>query len=209
MIVGRLLVWVFLSPINNQFFYIDNLTWFSALLWLTIYSVVLIKPDILYGYRYLQKMADNESETSIFSRNIWHLEQPNKAIISLKELILYEKISSLIPSYIHNLENISLNTDFFRNPECNFNDLAGELKIPINHLNYLLKYHCNESFINYRKIIRINDAVNLINLGFLKTNTVQSLAITVGFVAYSTFSSTFKEITGSTAQEYVRKRQDV
>jgi AraC-like DNA-binding protein len=120
--------------------------------------------------------------------------------------MLSEKISSLIPSYIHNLENISLNTDFFRKPECTINELASELKIPISHLNYLFKYHCNHSFVDYRKIVRIHDAVNLVKQGYLKTNTIESLATLVGFITYSTFSISFKEITGNTAQEYIEEK---
>jgi AraC-like DNA-binding protein len=197
---------VFLSPIDSQFFYIEYLTWFSALLWLTIYSIVLIKPEILYGYRYLQKIADYTSEKSFFSTYIWHLEQPNKAIVSQKDLMLSEKISSLIASYIHNLENISLNTDFIRNPECNINELAIELKLPISHLSYLFKYHCNNSFVDYKKIVRIHDAANLIKQGYVKTNTIESLATLVGFITYSTFSIAFKEITGNTAQEFVDEK---
>ena len=202
-IVVRLLVWIFFSPLTHQFFYIDNFTWFSAFLWLIIYSIVLIKPEILYGYQYLQKIVDYASVKSSFFMDIWHLDQPNTATISQKELLLNEKISTLVPAFIHNMENISMNSDFFRNSECNFNDLAGELKMPVSHLSYMMKYHCNESFINYKKIIRIQDAANLINQGYLKTSTVQSLAITVGFVAYSTFAKAFKEITNTTANEYV------
>ena len=65
-IVVRLLVWIFFSPLTHQFFYIDNFTWFSAFLWLIIYSIVLIKPEILYGYQYLQKIVDYASVKSSF-----------------------------------------------------------------------------------------------------------------------------------------------
>jgi transcriptional regulator GlxA family with amidase domain len=66
----------------------------------------------------------------------------------------------------------------------------------------MFKFHCNESFTNFKKIVRIHDAVNLINKGYLKNSTIESLATTVGFVAYSTFSVAFKDITGSTAHDY-------
>jgi AraC-like DNA-binding protein len=170
--------------------------------WLVIFSIVLVKPDILYGYHYVQKMTESVKEKSFFSMKIWQENNSNKDILSQKDQLLAEKIKSLIPSYISNLENISLHTDFFRNPECSINDLATKLNVPVSHLSYVLKYHCNVSFVDYKKIVRINDAVNQIKEGYLKTNTIESLAKLVGFISYSTFSIAFKEITNSTAQDY-------
>jgi AraC-like DNA-binding protein len=201
-VVVRILGWFFLQPTQNTLNYFQNLTWFSALFWLIIFSIVLVKPEILFGYQYIQKMTDYVKENSFFSKKIWRVDKSNKDIMSQKDQVLSEKINSLIPSYISNLEKISLHTDFFRTPEFSINDLAVELKIPVSHLSYVLKYHCNVSFVDYKKIVRVNDAVNQIKEGYLKTNTIESLAKLVGFISYNTFANAFKEITNSTAQDY-------
>lgn len=204
--VASILLWAIPSTHSNNFFYIDNIRWISSILWTFIYSIVLVKPEILYGYNYLYKTANLANEKIFKLEKIWHVEQPKKAIVSQKEQMLTEKINTLIPSYIHKLENLSLQSDFFRNPDCTINDVASEVKIPVSHLSYLFRYHCSESFVDYKKIIRTHDAVNLIKQGYLKTNTIESLATLVGFVTYSTFSIAFKEITGNTAQEYVEEK---
>ena len=201
-VVGRTLGLFFLHPTQDSLDHFQNLTWFSAMFWLVIFSIVLVKPEILYGYHYVQKMTESVKEKSFFSMKIWQENNSNKDILSQKDQLLAEKIKSSIPSYISNLENISLHTDFFRNPECSINDLAAKLNVPVSHLSYVLKYHCNVSFVDYKKIVRINDAVNQIKEGYLKTNTIESLAKLVGFISYSTFSIAFKEITNSTAQDY-------
>jgi len=201
-VVVRILGWFFLQPTQNTLNYFQNLTWFSALFWLIIFSIVLVKPEILFGYQYIQKMTEYVKENGFFSKKIWRVDKSNKDIMSQKDQVLSEKINSLIPSYISNLEKISLHTDFFRTPEFSINDLAAELKIPVSHLSYVLKYHCNVSFVDYKKIVRVNDAVNQIKEGYLKTNTIESLAKLVGFISYNTFANAFKEITNSTAQDY-------
>ena len=202
MIAGRLLSWLFLPSTNNLFFFIDNLKWFHSIVWLIIFSIVLIKPEILYGYNYLNKMVDLTEKNNFLLREVWNIDYQNKIFTSQKEELLSEKMNTLIPTYIHKLENISLYSEIFRNHEYTINELSLELKIPVSHINYMFKFHCNESFTNFKKIVRIHDAVNLINKGYLKNSTIESLATTVGFVAYSTFSVAFKDITGSTAHDY-------
>lgn len=202
MIVGRFLSWLFLPSTNTLFIYIDNLRWFHSIIWLIIFSIVLIKPEILYGYNYLNKLLDPKDEKSYLFEIIWHIDQQNNISKSQKDQILSEKINTLIPQYIHKLESASLNSEFFRNKEYAINELSVELNIPVSHIVYLFKFHCNETFTNFRKIVRIHDAVNLINKGYLKKSTIESLATTVGFIAYSTFSVAFKDITGKTAHDY-------
>jgi AraC-like DNA-binding protein len=47
-------------------------------------------------------------------------------------------------------------------------------------------------------VVRIIDAVNLIETNYLNVNTLDSLARKVGFSSYNTFFTSFKEITGNT-----------
>jgi AraC-like DNA-binding protein len=58
------------------------------------------------------------------------------------------------------------------------------------------------TFVEYKKMVRIHDAVKLLETDFLKNNTMESLAMKVGFSSYKPFYSSFKAITGITPQEY-------
>jgi AraC-like DNA-binding protein len=83
--------------------------------------------------------------------------------------------------------------------------MAAALNIPISHINFIFKYHCNESFSDYKKIVRINDATKLLENGYLYKHKVETLAAFVGFTSYNTFSIAFKSITGVTTQEYLKR----
>lgn len=53
--------------------------------------------------------------------------------------------------------------------------------------------------------MRISQAIKLIEEGYLKSNTIESLAMNVGFSSYSPFYTSFKKITGTSPQEYTLK----
>ena len=107
--------------------------------------------------------------------------------------------------YLHQMEEFSFHTHAFRNPDLSSDDIAIALKIPVSHVIFILKFHCNESLTDYKKIVRIHDATKLLEQGYLKEHKVESLSIQVGFTSYNTFSIAFKSITGVTVQEYVKR----
>jgi len=100
---------------------------------------------------------------------------------------------------------LSFHSQVFRNPDYGLYDIAAALNVPISHINFIFKYHCNESFSDYKKIVRINDATKLLENGYLKNNKVEMLANLVGFTSYNTFSIAFKNITGLTTQDYLKR----
>ena len=53
--------------------------------------------------------------------------------------------------------------------------------------------------------MRVHDATKLIENGYLKNNTVESLSAEVGFITYNTFHVAFKSIQGMTTQEYIKR----
>jgi AraC-like DNA-binding protein len=77
----------------------------------------------------------------------------------------------------------------------------------LSHVSYIFKYHCRESFSDYKKIVRIHDATRLLESGYLNEKTIESLSQKVGFSSYVTFYLAFKSITGMPTQEYVKKSQ--
>ena len=84
--------------------------------------------------------------------------------------------------------------------------MANRLKIPKSHLTFVFKYLSRVSFTEFKKIVRIHDALQLIEKGYLQSNTIESLASKVGFSSYSPFYTTFKEVTGISPQIYIKKK---
>ena len=100
---------------------------------------------------------------------------------------------------------MSFQTHTFRNSELTLDDIANTLNIPISHINFIFKYHCNESFTDYKKIVRIHDATKLLESGYLNNHKVETPSSEVGFSSYNTFNLAFKTIIGVTTQEYVKR----
>ena len=183
---------------NNNYF------WLVGIVWMGIFVKIILTPKILYGYNFLNKTIDAFTENVVLS-SVWLIEGTVLPITSERDKKIEEKMSSLLIQYIHQIEELSFHTPAFRNPDLTLNDISDALKIPYSHINYIVKYHCNESFTDYKKIVRIHDATKLLQDRYLDNQKVESLATSVGFSSYNTFIAAFKNITGLTAQEYARR----
>ena len=190
--------------LNKACSFSNDYLWIPALVWIGVFVKIILTPEILYGYNLLNKNIDAAKEMLALS-SVWNFEGTVLPIISEKDRKLEEKIKPLLKGYLHQIEEFSFYTDAFQNPDLSPEDVAFALKIPISHINFILKFHCNESFTDYKKIVRIHDATNLLESGYLKNHKVETLAAKVGFSSYNTFNIAFKSITGVTTQEYVKR----
>jgi AraC-like DNA-binding protein len=182
----------------------NNLLWLTGPFWSLLFIIVITTPEILFGFNFLNKTIDNDID-KIVLRPVWNINEIKDEIVSEKDKKLEDKIKPFILAYVHQIEELSFHSHAFRNTELTINDIANSLNIPSSHVNFVFKYHCNESFSDYKKIVRIHDATKLINEGYLKKNKVETLSEFVGFSSYTTFYLAFKSITGVTMQEYVRR----
>ena len=203
--VVMVLIRVIASIVSNKpGNFTNNYVWMVALLWLGIFIKIILTPEILYGYNFLNKTIDAATEKLALS-NIWNLEGKLLPVTTERDRKLGEKMKPLLFEYLHQIEEFSFHTQAFRNPDLSPEDVAVALKIPISHIHFILKFHCNESFTDYKKIVRIHDATKLLEKGYLNTHKIELLATTVGFSTYNTFSIAFKNITGVTTQEYLKR----
>jgi len=189
---------------NNKPTFGTSYLWISAVFWLILYFKIIISPEILYGYTFLntkineQKRADN----SIIS--FW-MKDSLCEINNIQDIHLKEKIKGSIENYMTETDQFSFHNQAYRDAKFSLADLSNKLNIPKSHLTYLFKYHSKISFPEYKKIVRIQDGLELINSGYLATNTYDSLAKEIGFTSYNTFFVSFKDVTGSTPQEFLVK----
>lgn len=200
----RLLISLFIEVSHNGTTRGLSYQWISSLIWIAILIKILATPEILYGYKLLdEKLKENRNSHLVFNE-IW-LMQPVVEINNSQHFILKEKIDDNLQNYFEAIEKGALQYDFFRDSKLTLTDLATKLGIPKSHLSYLFKYHATISFSEYKKIIRIQDAVKLIENGYLKNNTLDSLSKKIGFTSYNPFFTSFKEIIGIAPAEYINK----
>jgi AraC-like DNA-binding protein len=102
---------------------------------------------------------------------------------------------------------LSREEHIFRNPKASFTDVANKLGVPTSHVVYLFKYHSTITFSEFRMLSRINDSLTLIEEGYLKTNTLESLAYKTGFASYNPFFSAFKKVTTHSPQDYLKAKK--
>jgi AraC-like DNA-binding protein len=168
-------------------------------LWLIIFIKILISPEILFGMPKLENQV-NKHATFENQPEFWHIGEID--ILNQQDKKLREKVDTKISDLIEQIEFLAKEKNYFRNQKITIMDMANELNVPVSHLVYMFKYHCNLTFTEYKTQIKIEDAKQLIEAGFLTINTLESLAIEVGFSSYNPFFTAFKKIVGKSPNEY-------
>lgn len=164
----------------------------------------ILTPELQYGYNFLNQNIEKVISQFVLPK-LWNTENPLQEITLTRDIKLAEKINGYTKTYIHQIENASFQSDIFRNTNLTIDDIAAHIKIPSSHINFVFKYHCNETFSDFKKIVRVHHAIKLLEANYLKTNTIESLSAEVGFITYNTFHVAFKNITGLTTQEYIKR----
>lgn len=200
----RTIVVLFWEINNQNYSFGASFLWITAILWLSIYFKIIISPEILYGYTFLNSKINENKKSDKPILSFWKTKTIIE-ITNIQDKQLNDKIKEAIPEYIKLIDQFSFHNQTFRNKGFVISDLSNKLNIPKSHLNFLFKYHSKISFSEYKKIVRIHDSLALINEGYLTTNTFDSLAKEVGFKSYNTFFVSFKDYTGVTPQEFLIK----
>ena len=181
-------------------------------IWLIAFITIIIKQEILYGFDYLRivietaenNQKENKKEEEVALKKLWEIENQVKDVEAERDLSLKNIVAPNLKEHIIKIEAISFSTDFFFKNSIAMEDLANELNLPASHVAYVFKFHCNVSFNEYKKIIRIQHAIKQLDSNYIKNNTLEALAYEVGFTSYTSFYTAFKNITGKSPQEYLR-----
>jgi AraC-like DNA-binding protein len=198
--VLRLFFSLFIEYKSNSILSGQYVVWAGSLIWAIIFIKIITSRDILYGYTFLNNEKANSGNTIKISQ--WTSSKSPK-ITNIQDLQLNLKINAIVNQYIIDIDSTLEKNRYFRDPNFSFNDFALKLNIPKSHLSFIFKYHSKITFSDFKKISRINDAVQLIELDYLKTNTFDSLSKTVGFSSYNPFFTSFKDVVGKAPQEYL------
>lgn len=170
-----------------------------------IFDVALIKifskPEIVYGYKAKNNTLKKIESFDLKFGDLW-VKIPTKKITNSQDIVLFENIKDNIQVYSNKIDNLILESKILRKSDSSIDEIAKMLEIPKSHLTFLFKYHCKINFSDYKKLVRIHDSFSLINEGFLKNNTLESLSIKVGFSSYNPFYIAFKKVTGTTPKLY-------
>jgi AraC-like DNA-binding protein len=193
------LITVLLFKHESDFINDNYFIWINSIIMFVVFLMIITSPEILNGY-ISQISRERDLNTPLISN--WRLKSIQQ-ISNAQDFQLNQKINAELPNYFQEIDQYIKNAQFFRQSDLTINDLALTIKIPKSHLNFIFKYHSTLSFTDFKKLNRIQDAITLIDEGYLKTNTFDSLSKKVGFSTYNTFYIAFKEVTKKAPQEYV------
>lgn len=191
--------------IENELNFYKTCSPISDILFLIIFIIgylkVMLTPELLYGF---SKSKKDNIDYQIILNQIWIVEF-NGDISNYKNKVLKHKISDNLLYYISKIETIAFKEHSFRLQGYSLYKLSLNTGIPKYHLDFIFKYHCKLNFYDFKRAVRIYDAIDLIKQGYLKTSTLNSLALLVGFSSYNPFLVNFKKITGKSPNEFSKK----
>jgi AraC-like DNA-binding protein len=198
-LMGVRLIYTLIFMQNKVFITDNSFVWINSLAWFVVFMMIITSPSIINGYIGQISRDRQEGANSI---SYWRLK-PVSLITNTQDLQLSQKINGDLADYFLQIDQFIEKKQFFRQADLAINDLALTMKFPKSHLSFIFKYHSTLSFSDFKKLNRIQDAIALIEEGYLKTNTFDSLSKKVGFSTYNTFFIAFKEVTSKAPQEYV------
>lgn len=189
------------------------MAFFMLFFWLFIFFKVLTSPEILYGLPILNRTLIKFDDFNLNSNNDlfkigdnWILDAEVKK--SNQDQRLEDNIKDNIKGYIIEVDKLSSVKKIFRHQKVSQNEIAAVLGVPTSHIVFLFKYHSKTSFSEYRMNSRIQDAISLMESGFLDNETLESLSNKIGFSSYNPFFTAFRKVTNYAPHEYLKVKKN-
>jgi len=189
--IGSLSINLFAPEVRSFAF---ELVFLIALLIFNFY--LFFKPEILYGIP--QPLPFNP--TNLAQANQGTAETPIDHQQKLSEPIL--DIPSFIYQYKTKVEVYLTETQRYLEPDFSLQDMARDTQIPKHHLQLLINKIEGRKFNEYLNYYRILHLQNCIEIGGMKTKTLEGLALESGFSSKATFIRAVKKQTGKNPKEY-------
>lgn len=165
-----------------------QLVFLVALLIFNFY--LFFRPEILYGIP--QPVLVNSREV-IETTDLSNEPEPNH---------LQSEIPLFIYQYKTKVDVYLTKTQRYLEPDFSLQDMSRDTQIPKHHLQLLINKLEGRKFNEYINYYRILHLQNCIEIGGMKTKTLEGLALESGFSSKATFIRAVKKQTGKNPKEY-------
>lgn len=164
-----------------------------SLLWIFIYLMFFIHPEILYGLQRVNLVTSNMlvDNEPVFKPDFKWRTIP-KAKQNKMDIQLSVKLDRQLPEIIKKLESKTALRHIVKDSHINLDSLSEKLNIPKSHVQYVFKYYADFTFVTYRSRIRVFHALSKMKDDYLSKNTMDALARECGFSSYNPFYAAFK-----------------
>jgi AraC-like DNA-binding protein len=194
---------VFLNKSNDSLL-------FAALVYVSVNMAVLSFPQIMYG---LPMDRTRIVDYNLINSQVNIIEQifPLVENIESKEGILTEaKIAPQLFSneYLLEIENALdelIYKKLYLDPDFKLANIFNESKIPVHHLTYYFNNVRMLAFSEWRNNLRVEHAIELFKKAENLKMTIEAVSLESGFTSQSTFIRSFKNVTGFTPSDFLKK----
>lgn len=163
-------------------------------------------PKILYDFPLINFKNDESSLLNTPSGKNWiNIQQYEVDLMNFseeftKENIKYIELGNQILQYVKNEQP-------FLNPYFSTHDICSHFQIHRHQLHMCLKLILNTSFSDLKNRLRINYAIELFKREDYKNMSIEGIGYKSGFLSNSSFYKSFKDITGYTPNDWLKKNQ--
>jgi len=183
---------------------------FASILYVSVNMAVFSFPQIMYG-------LPIEKSKVMLANNIASdlAEVADEPLIQELEARNDEKnIEFKIPpqlfskNYINEIEDsldLIVNKKLFLDPDFKLMNIFNESNIPLHHLTYYFNNIRMVTFSEWRNKLRVEYSISIFEKKESLNNTIESISLQSGFTSQATFIRSFKNITGATPSEFLKK----
>lgn len=183
----------------------------ASTIYVAINMLLLALPQIMYGLPTDSKIVlqdelllSNEElsdpETLIMENSTLNKISELREINSSLQLFSIQYVEKIEASLINILDKES-----YLLPDFNLTTISNSTGIPAHHLTYYFNTIRMVTFSDWRNSLRIEYAKKIIDEGFKDPLTMLNLANKAGFSSQNTFNRSFRNWTGTTPIEYIKK----
>jgi AraC-like DNA-binding protein len=176
---------------------LTNFYRYSSLLWLIAMIYIFKNPVIIFGEVSLLKNIQYNKEQDF---QIWNSKP--LMLIAEKDKILHAQLIASLNATILGIQNLQISPEIVGSLTLTTETIAKELNVPKSHIAHLFKYYCHYSVNDFSNLVKINQAVQLIQNGFLENYTIAHLGEICLFNSRFTFSKNFKKFMGVSVSDY-------
>lgn len=168
----------------------------SYILFCLLPILILIFPNIMYGMPKVTAKNSVPDAKPVIPADGYKESVPHKNFSFDEEHFV--QLSDEIIRYMEK-EKPYLKHDF------SFHDFSTGMKTPQHHLRFCLSCMMKKSFADLKNESRVNHAINLLNTSVAETISIDGIGKQSGFKSSSNFYTSFKEITGYTPSEWLKR----
>lgn len=183
---------------------------FASILYVSVNMAVLSFPQIMYGLPIEKSkvVLVNNIPSDLAKVAVEPLFQELEASNDEKNIEFKIPPQLFSKNYIKEIEeslDLIVNKKLFLDPDFKLVNIFNESNIPLHHLTYYFNNVRMITFSEWRNKLRVEYSISIFEKKESLNNTIESISLQSGFTSQATFIRSFKNITGTTPSEFLKK----